>query len=431
MKTNSNSPKTRTIFWATVLAAFAMVACGAKKRPSAGQPYRAIVIALLNTDANGDPHFGLVERSFANLNNLDDLDGTYLKILRGGELSIREVNGSIVAADSFSGGDHPNLRYTLSDGVVVPSDYSTLAMLSSFYQFDYIYANVNDVLGVAPADLQTKLPGGKHTVLFEPQIVFKFDDAEGSAGIKLNAAFSPKDKQFLMFQRSGVENIPLSGNLQVLSHEFGHYVFDYAFLDGVYEETNYLASTFALSGLNEGWADFVSWNFTQSPDILRSSIAIEDIARERHITKTTFVWSDLVSQSLDTTAYEAAAPYGKCADSFYCIGTLFARSLLQTKEALTTVDQKSFANAVLVSLKGAQTIMKDLSSSVMPTANSFDSDLPGTTSGWAHQGKFTGAFLHAIVKGMPSTMRSTLCTKLDANFGTGGFPTAAREGVCP
>ena len=31
-----------------------------------------------------------------------------------------------------------NLRYKLANGVVIPKDYSTMAMLSSYYQFDII-----------------------------------------------------------------------------------------------------------------------------------------------------------------------------------------------------------------------------------------------------------------------------------------------------
>ncbi len=50
---------------------------------------------------------------------------------------------------------------------------------------------------------------------------------EASVSIKLNAAYLPGQSQFLLFQRSAIEQIPLAANLQVISHEFGHAVFDY------------------------------------------------------------------------------------------------------------------------------------------------------------------------------------------------------------
>lgn len=404
-----------------------LTGCG-NKRPSAGKPYKAIVVALTSVDNNGSAHFSLAERSFFALSDMDSLDGTYVRMLRGGELTIKDVDGSLVSADTFSGGESPDLRYRLDGDVAVPLDYSTLAMLSAYYQFDYVYANIESVLGVAPSTLQEKLPGGKHTVLFEPELTISTSDAEINAGLKLNAAFSPPDKQFLLFQRSAIEGIPLSSNLQVLSHEFGHSLFDYAFFDGVYSETNYLGDTYALHGMNEGWADFVSWMFTQSPDILRASIDIGEIADARHITKTTFTWDTFVSQSLGTAS---ATGFAKCADSFYCIGTLFARSLIQTKTDLTDVSAKDFAAGLVASLRSAQAEINAMDSTIVPLAISIDSEDPETLTAWTRQGQFTSAFLRALVKNANSSWKSSLCTNFAANFGSNGFTSDARNGVCP
>ncbi len=404
--------------------------CGSKQnRESAGRPYKAVVLDLTSVDANGSARFSLIERSFFGLNDLDALDGTYVRFLRGGELTVSEVNGSIVASDSFTGGQNPSLRYTMNNGVVIASDYSSLAMLSAYYQFDLIYSRVADVLGVASTDLQSKLPGGKHTVLFEPQIVFKLAEAEGSIGIKLNAAFSPKDKGFLLFQRSAIETVPLSSNQQVLSHEFGHSVFDYAFSDGAFIENDYLGETFAMRGINEGFADFVSWAFTTSPDILRASIDIKQIADERHITKTTFKWDNVVAQSTNDAAYDAAGDYARCADSFYCIGTLFARSLISAKSALTNIDNKTFASGIITSIRSARTVMNALPEATMPKPSESDGDAP--LFSWSRQGQFAGGFLRALLTNVPSAWRSSLCSELISNFGDEGFPVTSRDGVCP
>lgn len=411
------------------LIAVVLTACGSGKRSSGEQPFKSIVVALTDVDANGTAHFGLVEKAFTSLTDLDSLDGIYAKILRGGELTISEVNGSLVSSDGFTGGKPPDLRYTLSDGVVIPSDYSTLAMLSAYYQLDYIYANLSKVLGIETSVLTAKYPGGKHTVLFEPQIKLKQSGTDITAGIKLNAAFSPKDKQFLLFQRSTIESVPLSGNLQVMSHEFGHAVFDNAFLDGVYDDKNYLSETYALRGLNEGWADFISSLYTNCYDILRASIDIDDIAKQRYITKTTFKWDDVVSQTLGSSS---GSDYGKCSGSFYCIGTVFARSLVQSRIALSeTVDAKAFAAGLIASMRQAQTEIKAMPSTIVTTATSSDGDDPDTNAKWLKQAQFTSAFIRALIKNVPSAWQASMCTKFIDNFGSNGFPKVARDGVCP
>lgn len=403
-------------------------ACGSGKRPSGDQPYKSIVVALTDVDAAGSAHFGLVEKSFTSLTDLDSLDGTYAKILRGGQLTISEVNGSLVSSDGFTGGTSPDLRYTVSDGVVIPSDYSTLAMLSAYYQLDYIYANLSKVLGIEPTVLTAKYPGGKHTVLFEPLIKLKQGGTDITAGIKLNAAFSPKDKQFLLFQRSTIESVPLSGNLQVMSHEFGHAVFDNVFLDGVYDEKNYLSESYALRGLNEGWADFISSLYTGCYDILRASIDIDDIAKQRNISKSTFKWDDIVSQTLGNSS---GSEYGKCSGSFYCIGTVFARSLVQSRIALSeTVDAKTFAAGLIDSIRKAQAEIKAMPS-IVTVAVSSDGDDPDTNAKWQRQSQFTSAFIRAMIKNVPAAWQGTMCTKFIDNFGANGFSKVARDGVCP
>ena len=408
-------------------------ACGSSKRPSAPDsgPYKALVVAFKSVDANGRGRFGLEERTFNTLTNLDDLDGTYAKISRGGVLKISEVNGSIVEADSFSGGESPSLRYNLDGGTVIAADYSTLAMLSGYYQLDWIYSNVSDVWGIDPKDLAAKLPGGKHTVLFEPEIKITTSGANASAGIKLNAAFSPQDKKFLLFQRSPVENVPLAGNLQVLSHEFGHFIFDFTFFNSVYDKDNLYQEIYAMRGLNEGFADFSSWLFTNCADVLRGSLDIPDYADERFFTKNTFTWDQVVQQDLGLVA-KPSSHLETCTGSFYCIGTLLARSLYQSQVAMNaTVSKKEFAQDIVASMKKAQDAIKSMPASIVPAPLEHHKDDPTTTTTWEEQGQFTSAFIRALIQNMPTALQPTLCTKFSDNFGTSqGFTAAARSGVC-
>ena len=381
-------------------------------------PYKAVVLAFTGTDTNGKALYALTEKTFRTLTDFNSLDGTYVTMKRGGTLSIKEINGSIVSSENFEGGKAPGLRYNVKSGVATALDYSTLAMLSAYYQLDEIYSTIEDKTGITPASLQANLPGGKHTMLFEPEIKLTGNGSEITAGFKLNAAFSPTDKKFLLFQRSPIENVPLAANFQVLTHEFGHYVFDYSFYSGTYNADNRWNDEWAMSGINEGFADFLSWTFTDSTDILRSSIPIDEVADERDFGQSTFTYTDLSSP--DQSA---------CAGEFYCVGTLFARSIYQTQKALSgSITKKAMATGVIESLKKCQSDMNALATSIMPAKK--DRDLLSYSETYAYDGKVIGGFLRVFVQNAPATVKSELCNALKNNFGTAGFPTAARVGSC-
>jgi hypothetical protein len=401
--------------------ASAVIACSAAcsvQKYSMSAPYKAVVLAFTGTDSQGKALYALTEKTFRTLTDFNRLDGTYVTVKRGGTLSIKEINGSIVSSENFEGGTTPGLRYQVKSGVAMALDYSTLAMLSAYYQLDEIYSTLEEKTGLSPGVLQANLPGGKHTMLFEPEIKLTGAGSEITAGVKLNAAFSPTDKKFLLFQRSPIENVPLAANFQVLTHEFGHFIFDYSFYGGTYDASNRWNDEWALSGINEGFADFVSWTFTDSTDILRSSIAIDSVAEERDFGQSTFTYTDL-----------RAADQSACGGEFYCVGTLFARSLYQTQKALQdSVTKKDMAFSVIESLKKCQSALNDLGASVMPAKA--DRDSLSFSETYAYDGKVIGGFLRVFVQNAPAAWKSELCNALKNNFGTAGFPSVARAGSC-
>ena len=391
--------------------------CGYKKFSMSGT-LKAVVLAFNGVDSDGKAEFALTEKTFRTMTDFNNLDGTYLNIKRGGALTIKNLNGSIVESPNFEGGDAPSLRYEVKNGAAVALDYSTLAMLSAYYQIDEIYSTIEDKIGLTPASLQANLPGGKHVMFFEPVIKFSGQGTDISAGIKLNAAFSPSDKKFLLFQRSPIESVPLSSNFQVLTHEFGHFIFDYSFYAGKFDENNRWATEWATSGINEGFADFNSWVFTDSTDILRSSIAIAEVADERDFAKTTFTFSDLLGD--DPTA---------CKGEFYCVGSLFARSLYQTQKALaSTVTKKDMAFGVIESLKKCQAAMNAMDSSHIPAKK--DRDQLESTSRLEYDGGITSGFIEAFITNAPAAWKDELCNAFKNNFGITGFNSTARTAAC-
>jgi hypothetical protein len=406
----------------TYLAALAIAtvmtsSCGYKSFSMSG-PLNAVVLAFTGVDSSGKAEFALTEKTFRTMTGFNNLDGTYLNIKRGGTLTIKNLNGSIVESPNFEGGEAPGLRYEVKGGAAIALDYSTLAMLSAYYQLDEIYSTIEEKTGVTPAALQANLPGGKHIMFFEPVIKFSGKGTDISAGIKLNAAFSPSDKKFLLFQRSPIESVPLSGNFQVMTHEFGHFMFDYSFYAGKFNENNRWSKEWAISGINEGFADFMSWTFTDSTDILRSSIDIAKIADERDFAKTTFTFSDL--QGDDPTA---------CKGEFYCVGSLFARSLYQTQKALaSTVTKKAMSNGVIETLKKCQAAMDAMDPTHMPAEK--DREPMNAITRFDYDGAVTSGFIEAFIKNAPAAWKSELCNAFENNFGSTGFNSVARTAAC-
>ena len=383
--------------------------------------------------------FKVGAQNFGYLKDLKQLDGDFLKIVRGGELSIKDIAGSQIMSDKFEGGTGPNLRFDVTGGVVVPRDYSTLAMLSSYYQYEQVFANLGKVTGIKVEDFVAK--SGKLKALFEPTIKLETDSNTQVASQKLNAAYVSGQKQFVLFQRSAVEKVPLAANLQVIMHEFGHAVFEQTFFQNRFKaydsdqpnlDRNFagrLEQEYAIRGLNEGFADFMSYGLVGSTDILRSSIDIEDKADQRDFSKQRFVYSDLGS--------EDASRAELCNGSFYCIGTLFAHSLYQAMQALN-IDGSNFdartgmSSLVVTAVSKAQGTLKTLSTDIYPLPNSYVSSCGsgGIKGGDVYNGKITGAFLNAFIANMPDNSKKALCDAFANNFGDVGFPTAARKG-CP
>jgi hypothetical protein len=400
----------------TLIGLCALTGCGEKKF-SMTPPYKAVVLAFTGKGSTGKAEFALEERTFRTMTDFNELDGTYLKIRRGGKLTIKEIDGSLVTTGRFSGGESPGLRYQVKGGAAIALDYSTLAMLSAFYQFDQIYSTVEETLGVPPSQLQTSLSNGKHSVLFEPEITFSEAGTDISAGQKLNAAFNPLDKTFILFQRSPVEVVPLAANFQVMSHEFGHFVFDHSFYGGKYDKELRWTDEWAVNGINEGFADFISWTFSDVTDVLRSSFDIESVADERDFANSKFVFQDLADE--DSSA---------CKGSFYCVGSLFARSLFEAFLELKTISKKDYAKDVINSLKNCLVTLQTQPESVLPAE--IDRDTLVRAKEFEYDGKVAGAFLASFVVNAPPAWKAPLCSAFKKNFGTSGFPPAARAVSC-
>jgi hypothetical protein len=390
---------------------FLIVSCGTLLSRDPGVPYVVEVVSLVAPAQETSPAgFVLGPQLISSLQNLEHLDGSFVKFYYGGVLKAKEITGSLVSDGRFSGGEKPQLRYRVRDGVVVPLDYQTLVMLSAYRQFDVIAANLKTIYGIDSADMAKaqKNGQGKYEVLFEPRVEIETKEISGTLTMKRNAAFVPGKSQFVLFERSASEKVPLAANLQVLAHEFGHAIFDYTFFDNSFDSNSAYASNYAISGLNEGFADFSSFLMSHSTDVLSGSISMPELVAERNFATSTYT---LVKTS--TSSGDVGRIYS-CTGSFYCVGTLLARSLYTAYSSLGTAEREKFAVSLPTALRAARSA---LDSSQIPVLQAEDGDDISIKDVDVMR-----VFLNAFVKSVSTAVYTPaggakLCEAIGLNFG--------------
>ncbi|WP_158999656.1 hypothetical protein [Pigmentibacter ruber] len=395
-----------------------------------GPPYSAYVLQLIplisSQQRSEAPTYKYDIGTYPSLQNLNNLSGTYYQMFQGGKLTAKYVTGSIVFAKSFEQTKNVNLRYKVVNGAASPKDYSTAAMLSAYYQFDTVMNNIQTMTGYSPSFINSKY--GTIKVFFEPSIVLSGDGSTIEASGKLNAAYMPGAHQFLLYQRSSLENIPLSSNLQVIAHESGHSIWELAFDNGSSPDCDRINQEYVIRGLNEGFADLLSYTMTGSTNILKNSIDINGTSGQRNFSTITFNYDQISNGVADSSN-------SVCQQSFYCIGTLFANAIFKAQANLgqdqTTLSGRSIMmNLIVNALKTTKSNMLNL-----PTANFSDYCSPsnGDSNNTTYNGQVLGSFFQSLLTQIGTGSSQTqICSQLKNNFGTYGFPSNYRTGfTCP
>lgn len=407
------------------VAALALAGCGVDPPP--GPPFSALVLDI-DEVVDGNPTFVYAERQLTTLDDFDELDGSLFRVLRGGTLTAREVSGSVVLDPEFSGADSPDLRYRVEGGVAIPRDYSTLAMISAAYQLEQVMLSLSDVISIPASEVAA---GGRYELLFEPTLR---QEGEITATItpKFNAFFLPGGvRQFGLARRSQFEELPVAVSPLVLAHEFGHGLFELSFDGGVAAECDpdaanddlvfpgRLGLEHAISGFNEGWADFVSFAVLGTVDPL-VGVGFDDDTRNMEVTR--FGFADLPLE---------------CGGSFYCIGTVFSRSLYEAflaggGDPTDRASRGAFSTEIFRALEGTQSSIAARGEMPRDTY-AIGRDCEPVEFDFfdqAHDGRVTSAFLGALVENLDATLRGDVCDALSANFGAAGFAPGSRD-ACP
>jgi hypothetical protein len=414
--------------WITVVGAFVGgLAATACTDPVPGAPLQAHVVHYEGQAADEQPRFSLGPQPLTDVEDLSTLTGRYVRVVRGGQIDVNAANDGQLVEARFSGGGSADLRYDVRNGVVVPLDYSSLSMLSAYHQFQRILAALPTVAGLTADDVLARW--GKLEVLFEPRLVSRTSEVDVTFTQKTNAFHVAGAHQFGLARRSSAEAVPLAADLRVLSHEFGHALFDDAFFEGQVERCDpnagnadpffpgRLRREYVVSGLNEGWSDFLSFAITGTTNPL--SGAIEGVGDSRSLVRGAFTFTELLEP-------QPGCPRG----SFYCVGTLFARSLYEVfvEQGGNPADPEArgaYARQVLGAL--TQTVPTVRQRGSLPAPGSRVSACHARSRAHADDGPLLAALLDAFVAGLPPHRQAPVCARFAANFGADGFPSAARR----
>ena len=282
--------------------------------PDPGKPYKVKIPV-----ASGDGYSYEVV-TLNTLTDIEKIEGEYVAIKGGAEVEVSEDVEEIVKSDDpdkiyATKPSDIKINYIEKDGVVIPKDFTSMAALTLYYNYEQTFNFWEQNLGLSLNEF------GKLTLINNPLLTLGLDSGSATLSVKVNAAFVPGPRDLWFFKESRKAEIPLKMNLGVMAHEFSHAVFDDQFADRnpeVYEAESEDAS-FWLSAINEGVADYFSYMVTGRTNDF--ALSIQEIADERQLP---------VSWTL------ADIFFAPCKDSFYCYGSILATALYQISQDLSS-----------------------------------------------------------------------------------------------
>lgn len=357
--------------------------------------------ALLSIDPLYDNNFRFVDQPNIDLDALSELT------------DLDQVLTSVRSAATYV----PRLRNV--DGTLVPRDLMSLQIMSAYAAFRAAVDAIPEATGLP---ISAVMPVGGMQVWVKPT----FSQGAATSHMETNAFYLPYTDSFGLLDSSSLERRPVGALVPVLTHEFGHHLFHRSFTqtDGVCDEAatggNYpgrFDTDRGIAGMNEGFADWTSFVISGAtnslidafePDVGDPGERAIDV-RIPYATKFTY-------QSLTL-----------CTGDYYCVGTLFARSLFEAFLArggnpADRAQRMAASRNVFAAMTTAPQTMRERT---WPRPEKIcNSELSTNVDDTIVSG-----FLGAFVAGLPASDRASVCERFIANFGDGGFKTEFR-GAC-
>ncbi len=341
-----------------------------------GQPTAELLVFESVDPVDGSGTYALRPIALEHLSSIDELRDDVFDFVDRPVLHDTDVTDpGIAALVRHTPQYHP--RVMNRDGVAIPRDTESLIALSSYHALRTIYDHGADLSGLPLTELT---PDQGFPVLFHVSI----ENNAVTNRLSANAFYAWPGSFFGIVDIDGVENIPVSSALPVLAHEFGHHLFLKGFLDPAGPDSK-LGEAFPIRGLNEGYADFNAFAMTGVTNVLADSLPSFSDDRGIDPDRTHYL-----PFTYDTITL--------CHGEFYCIGTLFARSLYGAFRA-DGGNPEDFAQRTAYA--------RDVFGSFAAIPGQLAPDDPLLLS----------TFLYDFVAAMPQARRPALCDHLTRNFG--------------
>ncbi len=283
---------------------------------------------LIYTIDEESGEYRLQRRKITTIQNVRQVNGEIVEMRGSGELATgvsdpetrEEWEQALLINDSVA----PSIEYTVEDGTIIPWDFDSAMMLTVYHHMERSNTYFNELplsesfkqsLGDSIGDQVGKIP-----CYYYPQLKI--------AGIPLplftdNAAYAFTLDAFLIPPRSSLdEAVPIYANRGVITHEYGHAVFNRL----VYNNNRVPDPTFeewatdpfarhaynALGGVDEGVADIWGALDTGDPNFIAASI--DESLIDRDMAKTRF-YEACLQIAVETGTYpdpsECGGNYGK------------------------------------------------------------------------------------------------------------------------
>lgn len=395
----------------------------------------AEVVSLADTQQQlvGEvPRLIFGSRKFPALSDLSTLSSPSLKLMQGGEINAVPFGKILILDGLFSGGQRPLLEYKKVNGIVRPLSTHSLMMLSALYQFDSLVSQFEALTGEKTEPFFSA--SSPLSIYFHPSVSIRESHGNLRQFESNNAAYIAGARQFALFKTSVEEKIPLIVNPQILSHEFGHAIFEFFLFGNKFEKCDAASENdgrlfkgrleleYALRGLNEGFSDFFSFVWTGSSNVLEASVGAVQESSERNFSLVDFSYESLVAQQLG------------CSGGYYCIGSLWAKALLETyrnesRDPSDSAQRWDFFKELVGAMKRVGERLRAEGGSALPEPDAATRACEARDDAFSSvDDELLGAFFQAHIEEMSPFRRKIYCEKLDTTFGRSGFPVRFRGG---
>lgn len=357
--------------------------------------------ALLSVDPMYDSIFRFVEQPNIDLDALSKL------------ADLDQVLASVRSAATYV----PRLRDL--DGTLVPRDLMSLQTVSAYAAFRTAADAIPEVTGLPRSAI---IPASGLQVWVKPV----FTQGAATSRMETNAFYLPYTDSFGLLDSSSLERRPIGALGPVVTHEFGHHLFHRSFTqaDGVCDEDapggNYpgrFASDRGIAGINEGFADWTAFVIAGATNSLINAFEPEVGNPGERAIDVRFAYATKFT-------YQTLA---RCTGDYYCVGTLFARSLFEAflargGEPSDRQQRMAASRNVFAAMVAAPLHMRERT---WPRPNKACAAELST----AVDDEVVSGFLGAFVAGLPASDRASVCERFIANFGDAGFKAEFR-GAC-